>query len=198
MLPCRTNSASIIADEVSRDFNFVCQGEHMNCPTCNVELKMTERQGVEIDYCSLCRGVWLDRGELDKIIERAASELQAPAAPVNARTTSGNVASATTKIATRVITHIETSITGVAKRRSRFSARCSISTKELEMLTYASTLPWRNSASHGQCFHDPCSTLSVKHTAAERRLKKQHLIAHSRARRSDHGPPRSENVCCRH
>ncbi len=45
----------------------------MKCPTCNVELKMTDRQGVEIDYCPQCRGVWLDRGELDKIIERAAS-----------------------------------------------------------------------------------------------------------------------------
>ena len=40
------------------------------CPVCaNVELKMTERQGVEVDYCTKCRGVWLDRGELDKIIE---------------------------------------------------------------------------------------------------------------------------------
>ena len=46
----------------------------MNCPVCNVELKMMERQGVEIDYCPQCRGVWLDRGELDKIIERSASE----------------------------------------------------------------------------------------------------------------------------
>ncbi len=46
----------------------------MNCPMCNVELKMAERQGVEIDYCPQCRGVWLDRGELDKIIERANSE----------------------------------------------------------------------------------------------------------------------------
>jgi len=36
---------------------------------------MSERQGVEIDYCSKCRGVWLDRGELDKIIERASSEM---------------------------------------------------------------------------------------------------------------------------
>jgi Zn-finger nucleic acid-binding protein len=43
----------------------------MNCPVCNVELKMTDRQGVEIDYCPKCRGVWLDRGELDKIIERS-------------------------------------------------------------------------------------------------------------------------------
>jgi len=45
----------------------------MNCPVCNVELKMTERQGVEIDYCTKCRGVWLDRGELDKIIERSTT-----------------------------------------------------------------------------------------------------------------------------
>ncbi|MFZ5989309.1 MAG: zf-TFIIB domain-containing protein [Bacillota bacterium] len=43
----------------------------MNCPLCNVELKMADRQGVEIDYCPQCRGVWLDRGELDKIIERS-------------------------------------------------------------------------------------------------------------------------------
>jgi len=46
----------------------------MNCPPCNVVLQMTERQGVEIDYCPKCRGVWLDRGELDRIIERAVSE----------------------------------------------------------------------------------------------------------------------------
>ena len=49
----------------------------MNCPTCKVELKMADRQGVEIDYCPQCRGVWLDRGELDKIIERS-TESSAP------------------------------------------------------------------------------------------------------------------------
>jgi Zn-finger nucleic acid-binding protein len=43
----------------------------MDCPICKVELKMAERQGVEIDYCPQCRGVWLDRGELDKIIEKS-------------------------------------------------------------------------------------------------------------------------------
>lgn len=42
----------------------------MKCPIDNVDLQMTERQGVEIDYCPKCRGVWLDRGELDKIIDR--------------------------------------------------------------------------------------------------------------------------------
>ncbi|MGQ3889939.1 zf-TFIIB domain-containing protein [Legionella sp. CNM-1927-20] len=43
----------------------------MQCPVCqNSTLQMSERQGVEIDYCQQCRGVWLDRGELDKIIER--------------------------------------------------------------------------------------------------------------------------------
>ena len=45
----------------------------MKCPACSNELKMSERQGVEIDYCPSCRGVWLDRGELDKIIERSAA-----------------------------------------------------------------------------------------------------------------------------
>jgi Zn-finger nucleic acid-binding protein len=46
----------------------------MKCPVCpETDLVMTERQGVEIDYCPKCRGVWLDRGELDKIIERSAS-----------------------------------------------------------------------------------------------------------------------------
>lgn len=45
----------------------------MKCPLCNVDLVMSERQGVEIDYCPRCRGVWLDRGELDKIIERSAA-----------------------------------------------------------------------------------------------------------------------------
>jgi Zn-finger nucleic acid-binding protein len=44
----------------------------MLCPICKVSLVMAERQGVEIDYCPTCRGIWLDRGELDKIIERAA------------------------------------------------------------------------------------------------------------------------------
>ena len=46
----------------------------MKCPSCNETLVMSERQGVEIDYCPSCRGVWLDRGELDKIIERSATE----------------------------------------------------------------------------------------------------------------------------
>jgi Zn-finger nucleic acid-binding protein len=45
----------------------------MNCPICeSVKLTMSERQGIEIDYCPQCRGVWLDRGELDKIIDRSA------------------------------------------------------------------------------------------------------------------------------
>ena len=45
----------------------------MKCPVCpDVTLSMSNREGIEIDYCPKCRGVWLDRGELDKIIERAA------------------------------------------------------------------------------------------------------------------------------
>jgi len=50
----------------------------MKCPVDNETLVMTERSGVEIDYCPKCRGVWLDRGELDKIIERSAPEASAP------------------------------------------------------------------------------------------------------------------------
>lgn len=50
----------------------------MLCPLCKVELKMADRQGIEIDYCPQCRGVWLDRGELDKLIERSTV---APTAP---------------------------------------------------------------------------------------------------------------------
>lgn len=48
----------------------------MKCPVCSVELKMAERQGVEIDYCSQCRGIWLNRGELDKIVERSSAMLE--------------------------------------------------------------------------------------------------------------------------
>ena len=50
----------------------------MLCPNCRVDLVMSERQGVEIDYCPRCRGVWLDRGELDMILERSAAELAPP------------------------------------------------------------------------------------------------------------------------
>lgn len=50
----------------------------MPCPVCKVALTMSERQGVEIDYCPQCRGVWLDRGELDKILERSAAEAPPP------------------------------------------------------------------------------------------------------------------------
>jgi Zn-finger nucleic acid-binding protein len=56
----------------------------MKCPVCvTPDLLMTDRQGIEIDYCPQCRGVWLDRGELDKIIERSARDV-APAASATA------------------------------------------------------------------------------------------------------------------
>jgi hypothetical protein len=45
----------------------------MKCPIDGSDLMMTERQGIEIDYCPQCRGIWLDRGELDKLIERSAA-----------------------------------------------------------------------------------------------------------------------------
>ena len=51
----------------------------MKCPTCpDTSLVMSDRQGVEIDYCPQCRGVWLDRGELDKLIDRAAAPSPTP------------------------------------------------------------------------------------------------------------------------
>lgn len=54
----------------------------MKCPIDDNNLVMTDRSGVEIDYCPECRGVWLDRGELDKIIDRASTmSAPAPAAP---------------------------------------------------------------------------------------------------------------------
>lgn len=56
--------------------------EPMLCPIDRSPLTMSERQGIEIDYCPTCRGVWLDRGELDKIIERSnAAAAPAPAQP---------------------------------------------------------------------------------------------------------------------
>ena len=56
----------------------------MKCPVCNtVDLVMSERQNIEIDYCPNCRGIWLDRGELDKIIEKvvATEKSSNPAVP---------------------------------------------------------------------------------------------------------------------
>ncbi len=56
----------------------------MKCPIDGSDLVMTERQGIEIDYCPKCRGIWLDRGELDKIIERSGM-VAAPQPPVAAQ-----------------------------------------------------------------------------------------------------------------
>ncbi|MCC7319963.1 MAG: zf-TFIIB domain-containing protein [Rubellimicrobium sp.] len=53
----------------------------MQCPLDGTALVMTERSGIEIDYCPKCRGVWLDRGELDKIIDKAAPAMAASAPP---------------------------------------------------------------------------------------------------------------------
>ncbi len=50
------------------------RAQGMLCPHCRVTLAMSTRANIEIDYCPTCRGVWLDRGELDKIIERALAE----------------------------------------------------------------------------------------------------------------------------
>lgn len=51
----------------------------MKCPTDGATLVMSERSGIEIDYCPDCRGIWLDRGELDKIVDRASREVTAEA-----------------------------------------------------------------------------------------------------------------------
>jgi hypothetical protein len=45
----------------------------MLCPVCKVDLLLSEKQGIEIDYCPKCRGIWLDRGELDKLVEKSAN-----------------------------------------------------------------------------------------------------------------------------
>jgi Zn-finger nucleic acid-binding protein len=56
----------------------------MLCPACKTPLSITDRSGIEIDFCPTCRGVWLDRGELDKIIERSAAGF-APEPPAPTR-----------------------------------------------------------------------------------------------------------------
>ncbi|WP_026103368.1 zf-TFIIB domain-containing protein [Pseudanabaena sp. PCC 6802] len=45
----------------------------MLCPVCNVDMRLADREGIEIDYCPQCRGIWLDRGELEKIVERSTA-----------------------------------------------------------------------------------------------------------------------------
>lgn len=47
----------------------------MKCPNCNETLLMTERHRIEIDYCPNCRGIWLDKGELDKLLEQASNNM---------------------------------------------------------------------------------------------------------------------------
>lgn len=59
------------------------QSKAMLCPHCQVPLGMSDRQGIEIDFCPQCRGVWLDRGELDKIIERSTAETSISPSPKN-------------------------------------------------------------------------------------------------------------------
>jgi len=59
----------------------------MKCPVDDRELVMSERRGIEIDYCPTCRGVWLDRGELDKLVERSTEP--APARARDDRAPSG-------------------------------------------------------------------------------------------------------------
>ncbi|MCU0496761.1 MAG: zf-TFIIB domain-containing protein [Anaerolineae bacterium] len=46
----------------------------MKCPVCNVDLRISDKHGVEIDYCPQCRGIWLDRGELEKIMQKSIND----------------------------------------------------------------------------------------------------------------------------
>lgn len=64
----------------------------MPCPIDGTQLVMSERSGIEIDYCPTCRGVWLDRGELDKIIERSVQqpEVQSTSQPRTRQDSSGD------------------------------------------------------------------------------------------------------------
>ena len=109
----------------------------MKCPVCKTpDLLMADRQGIEVDYCPTCRGVWLDRGELDKLIERAADE------SVSKRRRQRQVSRSRadmTKAVTTTIT-IAATVNGDdeyryrvirTKRRSRFSATCSTSADEV-------------------------------------------------------------------
>lgn len=57
----------------------------MPCPICRTGLVLSDRQGVEIDYCPTCRGVWLDRGELDKIIARNTEDASSAARTTGSR-----------------------------------------------------------------------------------------------------------------
>ena len=69
----RRTAAVRFANTQERDTRMSQQAAGLVCPACRVSLVMSERSGVEIDYCPQCRGVWLDRGELDKILDRATS-----------------------------------------------------------------------------------------------------------------------------
>lgn len=60
-------------------------GHGLLCPACKIDLLISERQGIEIDYCAKCRGVWLDRGELDKIIEQSVGAEARGTEPSSAR-----------------------------------------------------------------------------------------------------------------
>ena len=108
----------------------------MQCPVDGTQLVMTERSGVEIDYCPQCRGVWLDRGELDKIIDRGAA--QAAGQPRGRRTQ----ACATT---------IRTGITrgATARRSARAFSVSSLTSKRSGAEASGKTVPTRRAQMRG-------------------------------------------------
>ena len=102
----------------------------MTCPHCAVPLVMSERQGVEIDYCPQCRGVRLDRGELDKILERAGAEAPPPARrarrrrpPTRAMAAITTRATAATPQAPQVVARGDFRLRGQSRRRRKIRRR---------------------------------------------------------------------------
>lgn len=73
------SSAQLGGRDLRRHYAF--EGENMKCPVDGRELAITHRDGIELDYCPECRGIWFDRGELDKVIERSNQQLQAAMLP---------------------------------------------------------------------------------------------------------------------
>jgi uncharacterized protein len=69
----REAAAFCLVKAVASPNDILKGGRNMNCPVCNVNLRISERRGIEIDYCPQCRGVWQCRGEPDKMIERSVS-----------------------------------------------------------------------------------------------------------------------------
>jgi Zn-finger nucleic acid-binding protein len=83
--PLRSDGCHPSWGKDTKESDMVTRTGPMACPVDGTPLVMSERQSIEIDYCPTCRGVWLDRGELDKIIERSAAPAAQAAPPPQAQ-----------------------------------------------------------------------------------------------------------------